>query len=264
VRKGLVAIAFWIIPLLGFCQQNYFANLITNSSSVADKAEQQFLKHIDRLKSKQSSKDLVFLRKIFWSTQQEFLKTYSPYGRFDEIFVSGKYDCLTATSLYSLLLEEFHFNYSIIETNYHIFIVVRTSAGDVLLETTDRYHGFVADKNEIQKRIGSYKQNLIASTNSNLYHYSFDLYKEVTLSQLNGLLHFNQAVNAFNKHEWLTCADELEQSEKIYQSPRVKELAVLLVQSVLAAEVKDEIKEQILLRFKNHWIERQPTVAIND
>jgi len=241
-------------------------DLLSTTSSRVHEGPQKISEHINNLRSKKSKKEIAFLHKIFWSTQKRFLKTFSPYETFGELFVSGKYDCLTATSLYSLLLTEFNFDFNIIETNYHIFIVVHTSSGEVLFETTDRYNGFVHDKKEIESRIGMYKENFIATTkpNSVYYRYSFDLYKKISPFQLIGLLHFNQAVNAFNKHEWLTCADELALSESKYESPRVKELAAVLVHSVLASDdANEEVKEAVLRRFKSHWLEKQPTVAIN-
>jgi len=266
VRRGFVAIVLWIAPFIGFCQNDLLSDFLSVSPAGVQEGPQKIRDHVNYLRSKDFKNEIAFLHKIFWSTQKKFLKTYSPYETFGELFTSGKYDCLTATSLYSLILTEFDFDFSVIETNYHIFIVVHTSSGNVLLETTDRYNGFVQDKKEIESRIGAYKENLIATANPNAtyYAYSFDLYKKINPLQLTGLLHFNQAVNAFNKHEWLTCANELSLSEKKYESPRVKELAVLLVQSVLASgDVKDEIKDFILKQFKPYWLDKQPTVAIN-
>lgn len=267
MRRRFVAIVFWIAPLIGFCQGELLYDLLSSSSSTAvQQGPQQIQEHIGYLRSRKSKQEINFLHKIFWSTQKRFLKTYSPYESFGELFASGKYDCLTATSLYSLLLTEFHFDFSIVETNYHIFIIVHTTSGNVLFETTDRYNGFVQDKKEIESRIGAYKANLIAAAdrNTTYYTYSFDLYKKINPDQLAGLLHFNQAVVAFNKHEWQTCANELSMAEKRYASPRINELAALLVQSVLISpDAKDETKDFILKQFKSHWVEKQPTVAIN-
>lgn len=265
MKRLFIAIMFLSIPLIGFSQNELLNDLLSTSLIGRQEAPSRILDHINHLKSKQYKKEVNFLHKIFWSTQQEFLKTYSPYEPFGELFVSGKYDCLTATSLYSLILNEFHFDYSIIETNYHIFIMIHTSSGDVLMETTDRYNGFVYERNEIEERIGSYKKNLIATNGSDksFFRYSFDLYKKINPNQLSGLLHFNQAVNAFNAKQWLACADELVLSESKYESPRVKELALLLVQAVLNSDTNEEIQELITQRFKPYWLEKQPVIATN-
>jgi hypothetical protein len=252
-------------PFLVTGQTNLLEEYLTTSNASVPEANAQLQHHVNSLQGIKSKNDVAFLHKLFRKTQKSFLKSYSPYGSFDKVFTSGKYDCLTATALYSILLEKFHFDFSVIETNYHIFIIAHTSNGDVLLETTDRYNGFVEDKKEIEKRIGSYKQNLIASQNTDVryYNYSFQLYKKVSPVQLAGLLHFNQAVNAFNNKNWALCSDQLDRSAKKYDSPRVKELAVLLVQSVMESESNEEVKQSILQRFKSIWLERQPIVANN-
>ena len=260
--KRVVAIILLILPLLGWGQQSdLLENFLATSTVQSASAHERLRDHIQHLRTKQSQKELSFLHRIFWTTQKRFLKTYTPYEPFGELFESGKYDCLTATSLYSILLSEFGFDYSIVETNYHIFIVVNTLQGEVLLETTDRYHGFVQDKAEIEKRIGTYRQNRIASSNvkSNYYLYSFDLYKKINPSQVIGLLHFNQAVKAFNKQQWLASAEQLDIARRTYDSQRTKELANLLIQSIPAEET--ELRKNIIQRFKDYWMQDQQTIA---
>jgi hypothetical protein len=262
-RIGLVVLL--ILPLLAVGQkQDLLQTFLASSPSIPSAANNRFEKHINHLRSFQSKKELAFLHKIFWATQKEFFKSYKPYEAFSELFTSGKYDCLTATGLYSILLTEFNFNHSIIETNYHIFIVIHSTQGDVLFETTDRYKGFVQNNEEIEKRIGTYRQNLLASTSTqaNYYQYTFSLYKEINPTQLTGLLHFNQAVNAFNKKDWKLCADQLELARHNYDSQRTKELAALLIQCVMAYGEDDALRQNIVQRFKDYWLTNQP-VAMN-
>ena len=258
----VVIVVLLAFPLLGWGQSSVLlGNFLATSPVSAPTAQHQLNEHITRLKSKQSKKEITFLHQIFWATQKRFLKTYQAYEPFGELFESGKYDCLTATSLYSILLNEFDFEYSIIETNYHIFILVHTLQGDVLFETTDRYDGFVQDRSEIQKRIGTYQENVVASAKpkSNYYLYSFNLYTQISTSQMVGLLHFNQAVKAFNKQEWIPCANQLAITRKTYDSQRVKELALLLIQSVPMNE--ENMRNSILHQFKDYWMNDQQTVA---
>jgi hypothetical protein len=266
MKKKLFALLFIITtPFLVLGQSSLLNELLATSSLPKSEFQAKLNRHITSLQGKKTKNDVAFLHKIFQKTQHRFLKSYTPYESFDRLFTTGKYDCLTATALYSILLQEFHFEFSVIETNYHIFIIAHTGSGDVLLETTDRYHGFVKDKKEIEQRVGTYKQNLIASKNPDVryYDYSFQLYKVVNPIQLAGLLHFNQAVNAFNAKQWEVCADQLELSEKKYNSPRVKELAVLLVQTVLQSSTDEELKQSVLQRFKAAWLESQLMVANN-
>jgi hypothetical protein len=264
MKKILAALLFMTASLLVAAQDNLLNEFLTASGS-ANTDVSKFVNHTRVLAEKRSTNDVAFLQKIFRKTQKTFLKSYSPYISFDQTFKTGKYDCLTATALYSILLQEFHFDFSVVETNYHIFIVVHTNSGDVLLETTDRYQGFVQDKKEIEKRIGAYKQNLITSNNSNAHYYdfSFRLYKKISPAQLTGLLYFNQAVNAFNSKQWKLCSEQLGLSASKYNSPRIKELAALLVQSVMQSNANEEVKQAILQKFKSVWLEGQPIASNN-
>ena len=166
MRKGLVILTLLIAhSVMG--QEVLQGLMATSPGYDGVLAEQRVQNLVDRLKTKRSKSDIHLLRKVFVETHKKFLKNYSQYADMNEIFSSGNYDCLTATSMYSIVLDRLDFDYSIIETNYHIFIVVNTSRGEVLLETTDPLNGFVTDSKMIDQRIGNYKQNTVASFPAN-------------------------------------------------------------------------------------------------
>lgn len=103
-----------------------------------------------------------------------------------------------------MVLEEFGYDFKIIETNYHIFLSVETDKGPVLLESTDRYNGIVTDPIQIEQRISTYRNNELfinpSSSQSDKAHYKYDLnlYHVVVTVSTPGLLYFNQAVTAYN------------------------------------------------------------------
>ena len=205
------------------------------------------------------------LRKTFNRVHATFLKQYLAYSDFDKVFSTGQYDCLTATTLFSQVLDQLNFSYDIIETNYHIFIVVNTENGKVLLETTDRFGGFVTDKKEIIKRIGDYRKNEITADNSNkfIYQYSFRLYQKITREKLTGLLYFNQSVKAYNRHDLIASSKLLEKSNALYASSRCEELGAILIQTVLETSMEEKEKTDCLFHIKNFWIKKSETLASN-
>jgi len=170
--------------------------------------------------------DLRKLNALFMKTQSRFLHSYVQYTGIEGL-ANGKYDCLTATSLYADILTRAGFKYKIIETNYHIFIVVNTKDGDVLLETTDRF-GFIDDAKKIEQTIARYQQNEIPNATASVYKYQYTIYNAVNPDQLPGLLYINQAVKAFNREEWEVCSEKLSAASQITDSPRIAELATLL------------------------------------
>lgn len=263
---GVKTILFTYLLLLSFASQSQgqlnelLATTRANETSVSDanlKVE-AFLKPF--LSS--NSSDQKLLRAAFHRVHSSFLKKYEKYADFNQVFETGTYDCLTATALFSHLLKRLNFRYEIIETNYHIFLIVQTSRGEVLLETTDRWGGFVTDKDAIAKRTGDYRSNQLVSNDSDKkYQYSFKLYQAISPEKLTGLLYFNQAVKAYNKHEWISCATLLETSYKLYESPRCVELGSVLIRTVTENSSEEKTKEACLSHLKHLWIKKSESVA---
>jgi hypothetical protein len=218
---------------------------------------------VANLREKQPNRsEEEFLRIVFNEAHRRFFKTYKPYTQFPEMFEKGKYDCLTATSLLAVLLDEFEYDFHVIETNYHIFISVQTENGSVLLESTDKVNGFVTNPEQIQERISTYKQNQLQASNSESLHYQFDLnlYRIIQPKQLSGLLLFNQAVVAFNNQQYEVCALRLKEAVQIYDSPRTTEFAAILITAIANSSIGDEAKKDLIRPFAK-YIRGNATVA---
>lgn len=254
-RCGIIILVF--LPFLGFSRTQELNDLLSCYLQPAPAAEASFHSFLKDIEKNTFKNDKAFLHHIFKRIHKTYLKKYEAYSQFPDLFSSGKYDCLTATVLFSLVLSEFDFQYSLIETNYHIFLVVHTSQGDVLLETTDRLNGFITEPHNIEERMGIYRLNLIASNFKHdhaIYHYQHDLYHEIRPAQLQGLLYYNQAVKAYNSGEFNLCADLLDQAKTIYDSPRIEEMAFLLIQSVNANEADASKKLKIVTRLREYLV----------
>jgi hypothetical protein len=174
--------------------------------------------------------DIRKLYALFMKTHSRFLHSYVQYTGIEGL-ANGRYDCLTATSLFADILSKSGYTYNIVETNYHIFIVVNTKDGDVILETTDRLGGFINDEKKKGEVISDYKKNVLAAATPSHYRYSFNLFKTIDTNQLAGLLYFNQAVKAFNAEKWEECSEKLSAASQTTSSPRVAELSAILDQA---------------------------------
>lgn len=197
--------------------------------------------------------DEDFLHLVFRESHRKFFRSYQPYAQFAQVLEEGKYDCLSATSFLSILLKRFDYDFKIIETNYHIFLLVETSKGQWLIESTDKLNGIVSDPVQIDKRISKYQSNdlIVASSKADKIHYEFNLnlYQIVQPDQLPGLLYFNQAVIAYNENNLVDCAEKLDYARKIYESPRTAEFAVILVKSIAVSGLNDEVKRELIKPF---------------
>jgi hypothetical protein len=206
-----------------------------------------FIEDLQHKKARVKS-DEEFIHFAFRETHKRFLKTYQAYAQFPELLNNGKYDCLTATSFLSVLLTHFDYQYQIIETNYHIFLIVETSTSRILLESTDKANGFVTGASQINNRIKHYSENSLTAAASDKYYYeySLDLYRTIQPQQLVGLLYYNQAVIAFNDQRYKECVIALKKSVRIYNSPRINELAELVLKSVANSDLSESDKKSII------------------
>jgi len=252
----LVLWVIMVIPVMAWSQpSDRFTELISTApSSAPEQATQSMNQFISKLESKRNklNSDETFLRYMFREAHKTFLNHYQAYAQFPELFDSGKYDCLTATSFFSLVLDRFEFQYDIIETNYHIFLIVKAGEKQVLFESTDRVNGFVSDEKVMKERLKGYeKNNVIAAAASDKYFYQYDLdlYQRVIPQQLTGLLYFNQAITSFNNKDLEGSALKLKKAIRIYNSPRITEFAVILVTGIAESDLPEEEKKSLIRPF---------------
>ncbi len=219
---------------------------------------------IKKLERKETQKESVeFLRILFTKTRHAFLRHYAEYASFSETIDKGRYNCLTGTALYALLLDHFDIEYKIIETNYHIFLLASTNKGKVLFEATDPLNGFVDNQNDIENRIKQYKRNRLQETaaDKKYYRYNFELYNEVSLDQMEGLLHYNMSIVAYNKQNLQSAVHYLEKALSLYNSPRITEFSAILLLSVMESKLDKLTKESCLKNIQTIRRKQVPVMA---
>lgn len=249
-------VVFVILPFFAYSQApngtqpigiaDFYLNSFHEVSQEPVTTDGKLDKLITRFAARPNSLDQ--LKSIFSRTHSTFLKHFKPFATFGEIFTKGDYNCLTATALYGLILQETGYTYKIIETNYHIFLLVDTKSGQALIETTDELFGFVTDEDEIQKRLEQYKSE--GNRSNAQYQYSTALFNTVTLYNLIGLLHFNQAVKCVNNSDYSKAVDHLASSVAYYGSSRSHEFAAVVLNEIAASNLKHAVKEQYVRKIR--------------
>ena len=251
---------FWLIavliPIIGWSQRADRFQVLLQSApcqrpNLAISKMDKFVSDLQVKRGKLKS-DENFLRYAFRQSHKSFFHQYKAYTQFPEIFDSGNYDCLSATSFFSVVLDAFGFEYKIIETNYHIFLEVEADQKQILIESTDKTNGFVSTEQAIKDRLMTYRENkMVTAANSKKYYYQYDLdlYQQVMPQQLTGLLYFNQAVTALNDNDLTDCVQKLKKAVRIYNSPRISEFAAILISKVADSELADEDKKDLIRPF---------------
>ncbi len=140
-----------------------------------------------------------------------------------------------------------------------------TDEGRALFEATDPLHGFVTNPDEIEKRIQQYKQNIIqpaaAGGNKKYYEYNVNLYQQVSLDQMSGLLHYNLSIEAYNQQNFQEAIHHLDKAMALYSSPRITEFSAILLLSVLESKLDESVKESYLKRIQAIRKKQLPVMA---
>ncbi len=170
-----------------------------------------------------------FLKKLFYRIQSEYLLNYKGSASLLELFEDAKaYDCVTGTALYALVLDALDIDYSIKETDFHIYLLVHLHQKDILFETTDPLHGFVDNPVVINDRIKLYREGenasemiLTSSTSDNTFFtipYRID--RVISLSNLAGLQYYNLALAAYNAGSHSSAESFIDLAISLYPNNR--------------------------------------------
>jgi hypothetical protein len=257
--KFLPFILVLLITRSVFGQEDNRATTLLDTFLAVDQAEPNstpsfdvFLKRLEKNRSSFRQEN-HFVRFLFYKTHQEYLKRYEEYAPISDLFHSGSYNCLTGTILYALLLDHFQISYQVIETNYHIFILAETSQGKILMEATDPINGLVTSALEIESRINEYKENFIATTDlkGDYYQFTFELFRSVSLKELQGLLYYNKAVDAFNHQDLQESAQSLKKAHTFYSSPRIDEFSQILMLSLQQSNIDTQLRLECIKTVKS-------------
>ncbi|WP_085516735.1 hypothetical protein [Marivirga sericea] len=185
---------------------------------------------IRKLERKSNSDAEYFLEYIFYKTHQKLLKEYRKGTTFNNLLESGDYDCVSASITYSILLKYFDIEHSIIETDYHVFIIASISDQEYILETTDPRSGWLSNANEIKE----FKEDFLPDNSATLLNQNLSIgalgygepnsktiYKEISLRQLSALQFFNQGLIAIHEQDYILASRRLQQALNLYDSERI-------------------------------------------
>lgn len=193
---------------------------------------------IRKLERKSDGDAEYFLEYLFFKTHQKLLRAYNKGTTFTNLLESGDYDCVSASITYSILLKYFDIEHSIIETDYHVFIIAEINDQEYVLETTDPRNGWIADTDEIAQ----FKSDFLPDRKSELLNEneaigssygqpnSKTIYKKISLRQLSALQFFNQGLIAINNNDYILASRRLQQALNLYDSERINLLFKIVAQ----------------------------------
>ncbi|MCB0494882.1 MAG: hypothetical protein KDC79_01990 [Cyclobacteriaceae bacterium] len=163
-----------------------------------------------------------FVEYAFYYIHNRLLKEYKEYASLDQTLQKGTYDCVTATAMYALFFSELEVPYSVVETNYHLYILAFPGTGnEVLIETTDPLNGFITKKEEVSARKELYVKGN-GELRANQADLKWNVEHNLKDSELIGLLLFNQSVKHYNLGNKTKALELANEALTYYPSSRIR------------------------------------------
>ena len=239
----------------GFGDGNWVTESKPNKVSVDDFSSDDFVSHwsqnhalfrklVTRLEKdyKRYEGHTRFLKSLYFRTEMYLLEEYQQYSLLEDVMQEGKFDCVSGSLLLASLLDRFDIPYKIMETSHHVFLIVEQGGEKIILESTGGMDGYISSPSQVKDYLSLYRVDQIQRLNLNPRVREFEsilspsIYREISISQLKGLEHFNRAIFYNNEGNLSAAIDQLEEAKRYYPCDRVIAMDHLLKNHRILAE----------------------------
>lgn len=210
-----------------------------------EKLKEKFTNFYSEINSQklQSLPENKKIKTIYKSTHEEFFKVFEFKTNFQEIFKSGKFNCVTASALYGIILKDMDIPFEVRETPVHVYIVTYPKTHDIKIEATDPLTGYLVYDQRAKKQFVDYllKNKLISedeyakSTVDDIFNKNFFEDKEINIRELLGLHYLNLGLYKIEDQKFKEGYKLLSKSYLFYPSEKIE----YIIMSTLAEIVKD-------------------------
>lgn len=178
-------------------------------------------------------------------THAKLLKKYDMNYYFSDIFKTGYYNCVSASSLFTLILDRFNLPYQIKETPQHVYIIVDPENSQIVLESTQANNGVVVYSEQQKRDFVNYlqKNKLISAdeytrkTINELFNEYFDKNTSITKYQLYALQYYNKGVGLFNDSKYKDASVCFEKAYLIYPSHVIQYMFNISLTNILNEQI---------------------------
>lgn len=183
---------------------------------------------------------------------ERFLTDYKLDAQFQEIFVTGKYNCVSATALFAIVLEELEIPYYIQEKPSHVFIMAYPSSKSISVEmTAKRDASWLPERKDVYQSVAilleygmTTEQEIKRLGENAVYNNYYNINKQIDIEDLAGIQYMNQSSEYVRDKEYKEALNAICKAEKWYKGQAIQGMkAELLYWSI--AEGSFENLEQI-------------------
>ena len=170
------------------------------------------------------------IKTIYKTVHDQYFKKYELKTKFGEIFSSGNFNCVTASALYAIILNDMGVPFIVKETPVHVYLVAYPDVKNIKIESTDPLDGYYYYDQRGKTSFIDYllKNKLISeeeyrnSQPDEIFNKYFYSDKDIHLRELLGLHYLNQGVYKIMDKNLKEGYNELEKAYVFYPSERVR------------------------------------------
>ena len=230
-----------------------------NPGGIVGNAQERIDQVVNRLRPEITSKKKPekYVKSVYTDVHSTFFKKYELVNRFQEIFQTGYYNCVTASALYALVFEKLNIPYSIQEKPTHVFLIAYPNQNNILVETTAPVFGYLTfDARYKESFIKNLKaQKLIGSSEAEsqgveeLFNKYYFQNENINLHQLVGIHYMNDALYYGDAQDLVMALKQIDKAYFFYPSTRISYIMMsLVVQSLSAQNPKPLERAKLIAR----------------
>jgi len=170
------------------------------------------------------------INKLFKSANHSFFIQYDLNAYCSKFYSDGKFNCVTGSLFFSLIMDSLNIPYTIKEKPTHVFLLAYPSTFSLPIESTDpnmkifipdegfkkRYVDFLADSKLIQK------SEITSKGVEAIFNEKYYSNKDIKPIELVGLLYFNSGVNYLGDNNYKCAFQQFEKGYLLYPSERIR------------------------------------------
>lgn len=192
------------------------------------------------------------IKKIHKAVHQAFLKKYVLKNYFPDIFTKGEYNCVSATALYGLVLEQLGIPFTFKETPTHVFLLAYPDTERIALESTDPQVGYLVFDHKFKSQyIAQLRKMKLVSEEEfkskgleTLFEEMYFDNQDISFQELIALQYYNDGLYQFDEENYQAGLGQFEKAYQLYPSSRI---AYLIYNSTLLAMEKKNYSDSIYI-----------------
>lgn len=195
--------------------------------------------------------EVKLMKELHRKVHDRFLTQYQYVVPFHEIFASGKYNCVSATALFALVLEALHIPYNIQEQPAHVYIMAYPDTKAISVEMTAlKNASYLPTRKDVSRSIRSlYESGLISQADiankseQQIYQSFYNTNSVINLVELAGIQYFNEAIGLVNENHFEEALSSIYKAGRMYDVEKTRLFKTELLGTLISEAKFDRIKD---------------------